>query len=121
MTATDTATPVDWSRIEAASDGDQEFAAELIQVFVESANQTLDEIKEALAANDLATVGKAAHSLKGASASVGANIVRSISSELEEKSKDNNAGASSLLFETLRVEVPRAISFMHDQLNVKAA
>jgi PAS domain S-box-containing protein len=108
--------PVDWSRIDQASDGDREFASELISTFTESSVQSLQQIESALASNDLDLAGRAAHSLKGASGSIGANLVRDVAAELENTSKQGDGSKAALLLESLRSEVARANEYLHRKL-----
>jgi two-component system sensor histidine kinase/response regulator len=53
----------------------------LLRKFAESAN--VEEIRVALAAGDSATAARAAHSLKGAAANLGANTVANTAAEVE--------------------------------------
>jgi CheY-like chemotaxis protein/HPt (histidine-containing phosphotransfer) domain-containing protein len=121
LMTTDTSPPVDWSQIDSASDGDRDFAMELINVFVDSASQTLSQISNALATQDIDAIRRGAHSLKGAAASMGAVGVRQLAADLEETAKGTNVDATALLFEALRNEVTRATSFMLDKMNLNAA
>jgi CheY-like chemotaxis protein/HPt (histidine-containing phosphotransfer) domain-containing protein len=109
--------PVDWSKIAETAGDDVEFAQELVQTFGESSAQSIAQIANGLAANDLDTVRKAAHSLKGASASMGAMTARTLASSLEESAKANNASACALHFEALRAAVKRAEEYMHERVN----
>ncbi len=55
------------ARLKDISDGDDTFANELTTVFLDSGYAILDEMRAAIASNDLLTLGRAAHKLKGAS------------------------------------------------------
>jgi two-component system sensor histidine kinase/response regulator len=110
------ADPVDWNRLDETCDGDKEFASELISTFATSGEQSLQEIQDALAANDLAAAQRAAHSLKGAAGSIGAMIARSIAADLEVAAKEGDVGKSALLLEVLRAEVSRANEYLHRKL-----
>jgi HPt (histidine-containing phosphotransfer) domain-containing protein len=90
---------------------------ELIDTFAESSKQSIEQIATALAANDIATVQRAAHSLKGASGSIGATTSRMLAAELEDAAKNNNTAQVALLFEALRSEIARANEYMHDKLS----
>jgi PAS domain S-box-containing protein len=108
--------PVEWARIEETADGDKEFAQELVATFAGSSNEAILQIAAALASNDIATVQRAAHSLKGATGSMGAMISHKLAADLEEAAKDGNISKSELLFDALRNEVARANEYMHEKL-----
>ena len=57
--------------------------AELLALFIEHAPPKLQTIREALESGDLAAVKRAAHSLKGSSANVGARGMQQICERLE--------------------------------------
>ena len=91
---TDPATSID-PRILAALEADtsRDLVPELIQVFIKSADNRIDQISHHLAAADLAGIAAEAHALKSSSATFGASVVRRICAELEAvgKSGDNAA------------------------------
>ena len=80
---------LDWDRnfaLEQAGD-DEEMLAELLVLFHESSASDLARINDGLAAADPVAVADAAHSIKGASASLGVEGVRKVAAELEKKSR----------------------------------
>jgi signal transduction histidine kinase/DNA-binding response OmpR family regulator len=74
---------VDMSALHELTGGDAEFERELIDTFVSSGDQCLAEILAALRTRDYATIGKRAHSLKGASANIHAAGLAAAASNLE--------------------------------------
>ncbi len=56
-------------------DDDEECISEILDIFVESADETISFIKEALATKNQETLAAYAHKLKGASGTVGAEIL----------------------------------------------
>jgi len=114
--ATESATPVDWRKIEQAADGDSSFTTELVNAFVGSSREALRQIEGALAVNDLEGVQRAAHSLKGASASIGALTTRTLAANLETAAKGRYASEVALLYEALRNEVMRANEFLQEKM-----
>ncbi len=66
---------IDWSRFDAMVAGDTAFACELIEVFLASAVQTLDEMRVAAQAEDRLQLQRAVHKLKGASANLCADAL----------------------------------------------
>ena len=80
---------LDWDRnfaLEQAGD-DEEMLAELLVLFHDSSASDLARINDGLAAEDAVAVADAAHSIKGASASLGVEGVRKIATELEKKGR----------------------------------
>jgi CheY-like chemotaxis protein/HPt (histidine-containing phosphotransfer) domain-containing protein len=107
--------PVDWERLMTVSDGDEEFAQELVQLFIESGDAALRDITIALQRGDLATVGRVAHSFKGSSANIFAQPASTAAAHLEEAARSGNAGELSLLEERLRLEANRATDFLRSR------
>jgi two-component system sensor histidine kinase/response regulator len=65
-------------------DGDREAAAEITIDFLHDAPRLVGTVREAVEAGDLALARQRAHTLKGASAAVGATALRYMSARLEE-------------------------------------
>jgi len=96
---------LDWDRnfaLEQAGD-DEEMLAELLLLFHDSSAADLALINEGLVAEDAAKVADAAHSIKGASASLGVEGVREIASELEKKGRANDLSQTRELAEQLAI------------------
>jgi signal transduction histidine kinase/ligand-binding sensor domain-containing protein/CheY-like chemotaxis protein len=104
--------PVDWDHIVAVSDGDQEFARELVQLFIDSGDATLREIREALDRGDLAAMGSAAHSFKGSSANIHAESTRAAAGRLEEAARAGNIGQLAELEQQLRREAGLTFEYL---------
>lgn len=80
---------LEWDRnfaLEQAGD-DEEMLAELLLLFHDSSASDLARINAGIALEDAVAVADAAHSIKGASASLGVEGVRIIASELEKKGR----------------------------------
>jgi two-component system, sensor histidine kinase and response regulator len=75
--------PVDWRRVDEIADGDTEFANELIDTFLDSAREALDEASAAWQQHDRAALARAAHKLKGASGNIGAHGLQTLAQQLE--------------------------------------
>lgn len=63
-----------------------EFLREIVGIFLEDTPQRLTELEECLARQDVRSFTRAAHSIKGSSANVGATRLRSAAERLEHKS-----------------------------------
>ncbi|MGC1520422.1 MAG: response regulator, partial [Steroidobacteraceae bacterium] len=108
----DAAAPVDWEQFMTTTDGDQEFARELVRVFIESGDAALRDISAALSCGDLAGVGSAAHSFKGSSASIRAQSVSAAAARLEEAARAGVTDQLAQLEERLRREAGRAMDYL---------
>ena len=78
---------VDMEALHALTGGDAEFERELVETFVSSGDQCLADIVAALAMRDWETIGKRAHSLKGASANMQAHSLSVAASDLESAAR----------------------------------
>jgi two-component system sensor histidine kinase/response regulator len=67
--------------------GDAEFIAELLGDFVSQTPELMEQIATAVAQGDAATLGKAAHTLKGSARAIGADEFAAIAFELEQAGK----------------------------------
>ena len=65
-------------------DGD-EFLREIIAIYLEDTPQRIAELEQSLAAGDVARFTRAAHSVKGSSANLGAMAVRRVAEQLEHQ------------------------------------
>jgi CheY-like chemotaxis protein len=104
--------PVDWDQFMSVTDGDVEFAQELVQLFIDSGDAALRDISAALGRGDLAAIGTVAHSFKGSSANIRAQSASAAASRLEEAARAGDVGQLSRLEEDLRKEANRAMDFL---------
>jgi two-component system sensor histidine kinase/response regulator len=70
--------------------GDAEFIAELLSDFVSQTPTLMEQIAAAVAQGDAATVGAAAHTLKGSARAIGADEFAAIAFELEQAGKQGD-------------------------------
>lgn len=71
---------------------DPELLAELLSLLLESSRSDLQKIKDGLAAGNGQAVADAAHSIKGAAASLGFEGLRVAAYEIEKKGRANQLG-----------------------------
>lgn len=74
---------IDWDHLNAISDGDNEFQQQLINIYVTDTERRISALKEYLSASDWEAFCKEAHTIKGASANVGALVIQNIAYEME--------------------------------------
>jgi len=90
-------------------DGDRDLLAELVHLFADDWPKTSAEINAALVANDARLLERCAHSLKAASANLGADGLSSRLLELERLARDSNLVGASVQWEAVRKEVAEII------------
>ena len=70
--------------------GDEELLEELLVLFRDSSVSDYAQLQQAVAANDATGVMRAAHSLKGAAASLGIEGIRQLALDMETDSRNNS-------------------------------
>ncbi|MBU0729314.1 MAG: Hpt domain-containing protein [Proteobacteria bacterium] len=83
---------LEWNRAFAfeQSGEDEEILAELLDLFRESTAADLEKIKSGISAQDAKAVGEAAHSIKGAAASLGIEAMSKVAYEMEKAGRKND-------------------------------
>ena len=104
--------PVDWERLMLTADHDRDFAAELVQMFIESGDSVLQDIRDALERGDMGALGRAAHSLKGSSANMCAGLTSEAAARLESAARAGVAEEVARLEIQLRAETLRAMEYL---------
>lgn len=99
---------VDWARVAQVSGGDPQFAAELSATFVASAAQTLEQIDAAVQSCDGVSLQRAAHTLKGVAASIGATQCQVLAGSMETLAREQDFARSRGLVTQLRGAVETA-------------
>lgn len=89
-------------------EGEPDLIVELIELYAEDTPRRLTAIRDALARTDWAALRRAAHGLKGGSASLGARRVAALCDELEALPGEDAAREGGGLFTRLEQEVERA-------------
>jgi PAS domain S-box-containing protein len=78
---------INWDRLHQVSGADAEFEIELLEAFIESADEYIEAIKQAIDAHDSPKLGRFAHQLKGASGNVGVPAMMAIANTLNDRAK----------------------------------
>ena len=104
--------PVDWERLMLTADNDRDFAGELVQLFIESGDSVLQDIRDALERGDMAAIGRAAHSLKGSSANMCASPASEAAARLESAARAGVSEDVAKLEIQLRAETLRAMEYL---------
>ncbi|MGV1098302.1 Hpt domain-containing protein [Thiovibrio sp. JS02] len=86
---------LEWDRnfaLEQAGD-DEEMLAELLVLFRDSSAADMERIRDGLSREDAVAVADAAHSIKGAAASLGVAGVRRVAAEMEKTGRGGDLAA----------------------------
>jgi HPt (histidine-containing phosphotransfer) domain-containing protein len=81
---------IDLQKIADALDFDLEDVEMLIEVFLESTEESLGLLKTAIQNNDLEEIFKSAHAIKGSSANLTLVNISNIAKEIEKDARDGN-------------------------------
>jgi CheY-like chemotaxis protein len=91
-------------------------AEEILQLFVTSTSELLDKIEEALHNHNLADLQESAHTLKGASSSIGAHALWQAAIELERAAKNGEWQRLPEVLNGVRATFEQAKSFISNRL-----
>lgn len=104
--------PVDWRGLLESLDGDEAFARELAETYIDSGGGLLAELAAAIERGDCAAVGSAAHALKGASANIRAGRVADTAARLEATAQAGEADRLEALAAALRRDFAAAADYL---------
>jgi histidine phosphotransfer protein HptB len=95
--------------LRALNPGDNdEFLREIAGIFLEDTPQRITELEQSLAAGDLAKFTRAAHSIKGSSANLGAMALRVVAEKLEHHARTEGLSGVTGLLAEIKTEFSRA-------------
>lgn len=95
--------------LRALNPGDNdEFLREIAAIFLEDTPLRIAELSQSLNAGDVPKFVRAAHSIKGSSANLGAMTLRSVAEKLEHQSRTEGLGAVAPLVAGVQAEFARA-------------
>lgn len=89
-------------------DDNDEFLREIVIIYLEDTPLRLTELDQSLAAADVPKFTRAAHSIKGSSANLGATAVRTVAEQLEHQSAKQGLEHVADLLADLKTEFARA-------------
>lgn len=90
--------------------GDNEFVAEIVQMFREDTPPNLDELDQAATSLDPVRLGKVAHGLKGSAGNFGAKHFRTLTERIEEIARSGDLAPAAAAIADLRAEYERVIA-----------
>lgn len=74
---------------------------EIVEIFLESADEDVVKLKEALASQNTVAASEAAHSLKGSAANLGFKDIASLAAQLENEARNNSVSGLQEALPTL--------------------
>lgn len=81
--------------------GEPALVEELLTLYVDDTHQRLERAQQALQNDDTETLANEAHSMKGASGSIGARQMHALASALELSARDDDTVTAQQLLDTL--------------------
>ena len=93
---------IDLQKIADELDFDLEDVEMLIEVFLEGANESLENLKNAIASNDLEQIFQSAHALKGSSANLTLINISNLAKEIEHEAKEGNSINYTIKYQELK-------------------
>jgi HPt (histidine-containing phosphotransfer) domain-containing protein len=94
--------------------GDEDLCKELLDAFLEDMPIQLDRLNQAAAEGDLGLVKRQAHTIKGASANIGAQALSRVAFEVEMAARDGRLDRVSLSCGNLADTFERLRQFLSD-------
>ena len=108
-----------FDRLRTVSMGDDEFAGELVRVFLDDATVQLERLRLAVERGDCREASEVAHRLKGAGGNVGAEVFAKACSSLEVAGRDGKTSALEGGFRDVDRELARARERFQAELGVE--
>jgi two-component system, sensor histidine kinase and response regulator len=93
---------------ELQAEGEPDLLTELIDLYAEESEKLMSEMRQAIAGNDLNKARRAAHTLKGSGASLGAVLLAGCCAELEDFLLQGNLEAARMYWTRIEVEYARS-------------
>jgi len=87
--------------------GDREAVAEIVAEFLADMPRQIEALGQALADGDAATARRGAHTIRGASANVGAEALRAVAYEAEQAAASGDLEAARRLADDMALELER--------------
>jgi TMAO reductase system sensor TorS len=95
-------------------DGDEELLSELLQVFTQEFPVQLEQLRQAVAENDLSLVKRYSHTIKGSSANMGAQALSAAATDVETAGKTGKLDKVRTELAQLEEEFQRFITALSD-------
>jgi CheY-like chemotaxis protein len=113
--------PVEIPRLKEISGGDPEIERELIQLFLYGMEQHLQALSSAARAEDRVALQREVHSIKGASANLGARKIQEMMDRLEQICTGKDLARVPVLLAALEAEVARARAYLNEYMRAQGS
>ncbi|MBI5168420.1 MAG: PAS domain S-box protein [Candidatus Eisenbacteria bacterium] len=98
---------IDWDEALERMDGDEAILGELLRLFLQDSGHMMERLEEARVSGDVKRIERAAHGLKGASATISARAVAPLAREVESLARDGKLVPALDRMQDLRLEMQR--------------
>jgi len=92
--------------------GDEELVKEVVPIFLKDNEERADKLTKAVKAGDAKAIKLHAHAVKGAGRNIGARRLSDIAYLLERAGKENDMEAATLIFDKLKTELEKMVTFL---------
>ena len=108
-----TSSIIDWEALSENFDNDRNAIALVVDAFLDSVQQGLDDVRLAVNSGDARSIALAAHSLRGAMSNFGATAAVAVAQELESIGYGDASGDVKALLPRLEAEVRALVAALH--------
>lgn len=102
---------IDWAQL-ISRFGDTELVKEVTPIFLDDNKERFDKLTDAMQSGDTEAVKLYAHAIRGAGGNFGAKRLSEIAHRLECAGAKNDLEAAAPLFDELRIEFEKVVSFV---------
>ena len=104
--------PVNLQRIREATMGDEEFMAELIDIYLDDSPAQIRGLRDAIESREGEVAASAAHRLKGSSGNLGADSLAALCRRVEESGRENRVEEMPGLLKDIEREFSRVKEYL---------
>ena len=104
--------PVNVQRIREATMGDEEFMAELIDIFLDDSPTQIRALRDAIESREGEAAASTAHRLKGSSGNLGADYLAALCRRVEESGRENRVEEMPGLLRDIEREFSRVKEYL---------
>lgn len=108
--------PIDWEHADTTVGGDRELLSELMNVYTGEVNNLMQQISTAVASDDRELLRRAAHTVKGASLSIGAIPASTVAQQLEGTAESGDIALIKEYVLSLEESLSRVIASIQQYL-----
>lgn len=114
---TQPAAPIDfdWQQLKQLAGEDAAFEIELLEMFLSDAMSSLERLEQAIACHNIQTIEDIAHSLRGASANVGATGLTRVARQLEHTARSGQLAEAQSLVRQIRQHCLAVRAYIHSK------